>query len=190
MSCDKTEAIPVDTHVLQIAVRDYKFIPKSKSGSLSGGVYELVQTKFKERFGVFAGWAHSVLFAADLARFKMLDGSKNIDNESDEELAKKENQIESEADVKIVIKVKVEVEDKDYLTSLIKATASEGKKRKRPVKAVKTEFKEEIAVKSELKEEIVVKKEEFSMDGELENSTFEKPKRRCDRRKGVLATKP
>ncbi|KAF9585240.1 8-oxoguanine glycosylase ogg1 [Lunasporangiospora selenospora] len=67
MSLDKSEAIPVDTHVWQIAIRDYKFrfegkVPKT----MSSGVYKAVSKHFVDLFGEYSGWAHSVLFAADL----------------------------------------------------------------------------------------------------------------------------
>ncbi|KAF9198973.1 8-oxoguanine glycosylase ogg1 [Haplosporangium sp. Z 27] len=67
MSLDKQECIPVDTHVWQIAVRDYKFrfegkVPKT----ISPIIYKAVGKHFVDLFGEYSGWAHSVLFAADL----------------------------------------------------------------------------------------------------------------------------
>ncbi|KAJ1975464.1 8-oxoguanine glycosylase ogg1, partial [Dimargaris verticillata] len=76
MSLDKPEAIPVDTHVWQIARRDYAFRHshvgtrksyKDKGGfsdrpkTLSKGEYEAVGDHFRKTFGAYAGWAHSAI---------------------------------------------------------------------------------------------------------------------------------
>ena len=57
MSLDKQDVIPVDTHVWQIAVRDYKFrfegkIPKS----ISPAVYKAVGKHFLDIFGQYSGY--------------------------------------------------------------------------------------------------------------------------------------
>ncbi|KAK5135375.1 hypothetical protein LTR08_005317 [Meristemomyces frigidus] len=62
------EAVPVDTHVWQIAQRDYKF-GKGKHSSLTKATYDAVGDKFRSLWGSEAGWAHSVLFTADLKAF-------------------------------------------------------------------------------------------------------------------------
>lgn len=62
------EAVPVDTHVWQIAQRDYKF-GKGKNASLTKQTYDAVGDKFRSLWGKEAGWAHSVLFTADLKAF-------------------------------------------------------------------------------------------------------------------------
>lgn len=62
------EAVPVDTHVWQIAQRDYKF-GKGKHKSLTKATYDAVGDHFRALWGKEAGWAHSVLFAADLRTF-------------------------------------------------------------------------------------------------------------------------
>lgn len=62
------EAVPVDTHVWQIAQRDYKF-GKGKHASLTKATYDAVAAKFRSLWGQEAGWAHSVLFTADLKAF-------------------------------------------------------------------------------------------------------------------------
>ncbi|KAF2456853.1 DNA glycosylase [Lineolata rhizophorae] len=62
------EAVPVDTHVWQIAQRDYKF-GKGKHSSLTKATYDGVANKFRALWGKEAGWAHSVLFTADLKVF-------------------------------------------------------------------------------------------------------------------------
>lgn len=62
------ESVPVDTHVWQIAQRDYKF-GKGKHKSLTKATYDAVGDHFRDLWGKEAGWAHSVLFAADLKTF-------------------------------------------------------------------------------------------------------------------------
>ncbi|KAG0699674.1 DNA glycosylase [Suillus ampliporus] len=72
MSLDKREVIPVDTHVHQIAIKHYGM--RAAGGSKGKGVmtpriYEEVATKLADIWGDYAGWAHSVLFTADLKAF-------------------------------------------------------------------------------------------------------------------------
>lgn len=62
------EAVPVDTHVWQIAQRDYNF-GKGKHSSLTKATYDAVGNRFRSLWGKEAGWAHSVLFTADLRAF-------------------------------------------------------------------------------------------------------------------------
>jgi len=63
-----SESVPVDTHVWQIAQRDYKF-GRGKHGSLTAATYVAVGNHFRKLWGKEAGWAHSVLFTADLKAF-------------------------------------------------------------------------------------------------------------------------
>jgi N-glycosylase/DNA lyase len=63
-----SESVPVDTHVWQIAQRDYKF-GKGKNSSLTTATYTAVANHFRKLWGKEAGWAHSVLFTADLKAF-------------------------------------------------------------------------------------------------------------------------
>lgn len=60
--------IPNSFSVWQIAVRDYKF-GKGKHSSLTKATYDAVANKFRSLWGQEAGWAHSVLFTADLKAF-------------------------------------------------------------------------------------------------------------------------
>lgn len=71
MSLDKCSAIPVDTHVYQIAARCYLKHLRGKK-SVTAKMYKEIGDCFKSRFGEKCGWAHSVLFAADLKMFKEL----------------------------------------------------------------------------------------------------------------------
>jgi len=70
MSLDKPEVIPVDTHVHQIVVKHYGF--RGASGTkqaMSPKLYDAISEKFYNVWGAYAGWAHSVLFTADLKAF-------------------------------------------------------------------------------------------------------------------------
>lgn len=68
-SLDQMEAIPVDTHVWHIACREYD--PSlSDVKSLTPTVYRRVGDLFQDRFVSHAGWAHSLLFVAELPSFR------------------------------------------------------------------------------------------------------------------------
>jgi N-glycosylase/DNA lyase len=85
------EAVPVDTHVWQIAQRDYSF-GKGKHKSLTKATYDAVGDHFRSLWGREAGWAHSVLFAADLRTFAIrLTAKTEVDVE--EVLIKQEDDI-------------------------------------------------------------------------------------------------
>ena len=59
MSLNHSIAIPVDTHVFQIAKASY--VPHlSQAKSVTDKVYNEISTHFQVLFGPFAGWAHSV----------------------------------------------------------------------------------------------------------------------------------
>ncbi|KAG2799751.1 hypothetical protein PC111_g20286 [Phytophthora cactorum] len=68
-SLEKLEAIPVDTHVWQIACRELDSTLSDRK-SITPSVYRMVGDLFRTRFAPQAGWAHSVLFAGDLSAFK------------------------------------------------------------------------------------------------------------------------
>jgi N-glycosylase/DNA lyase len=58
---DKTEAVPVDTHVWQLA-RDLYFPYWPPRKSLTGTAYNAVSAAFRDRFGELAGYAQNFLF--------------------------------------------------------------------------------------------------------------------------------
>lgn len=69
-SLDKDEAVPVDTHVAQLAHRLWG-LDVAASG-LSKTVRERIKKEFAERYGRFAGWAQQFLFYDDLLRTRSL----------------------------------------------------------------------------------------------------------------------
>lgn len=97
------EAVPVDTHVWQIAQRDYKF-GKGKHASLTKQTYDAVASKFRSLWGKEAGWAHSVLFTADLRAFSERLIEKKETKKEEVEI-KREAGAEVEEDVEKVDKV-------------------------------------------------------------------------------------
>ena len=65
MSLDHTMAIPVDTHVFQIAKANY--VPHlSEAKTVTERVYNEISTHFQNLFGSYSGWAHSVRDFAQL----------------------------------------------------------------------------------------------------------------------------
>ncbi|KAK4127068.1 DNA glycosylase [Parathielavia appendiculata] len=63
------EAVPVDTHVWQIAQRDYHFSTKTKTKTFTKVMYNSVGDHFRSIWGPQAGWAQSVLFTSNLKAF-------------------------------------------------------------------------------------------------------------------------
>lgn len=84
-SLDRLDLIPVDTHVHQIALRDYGRLLSAevrRSKSVTKRVHASIAALFRDKFGPMAGWAHSVLFTAELPAFRhlltqALDGSES-----------------------------------------------------------------------------------------------------------------
>ena len=75
MSLDKPSSIPVDTHMFQIAAK--KYLPHLRERkSVTDKVYAEIADHWRGLYGEYAGWAHSVLFSADLRHFQ------DIKNES------------------------------------------------------------------------------------------------------------
>jgi hypothetical protein len=69
-SLDKHGAIPVDTHVWNLATRYYA--PHLAKKSLTPKLHAEVQQAFVDRFGPYAGWAHNCLFIGELASHRHL----------------------------------------------------------------------------------------------------------------------
>ncbi|GAA5885316.1 hypothetical protein JCM16303_005999 [Sporobolomyces ruberrimus] len=60
-----SEVVPVDTHVFQIAIRDYAF-PSTKTTSLTPLLHDRVSEHLSKKWSPHAGWCQQVLFFADL----------------------------------------------------------------------------------------------------------------------------
>jgi N-glycosylase/DNA lyase len=71
-SLQQDDAIPVDTHVWNIALRDYDSPEAALHAihSLTPTNYQKVGNIFRERFPNHSGWAHSLLFVAELPSFR------------------------------------------------------------------------------------------------------------------------
>jgi N-glycosylase/DNA lyase len=72
-SLKQDSAIPVDVHVWNIALRDYDsegLLENAKS--LTPIIYKSVGNMFRSRFLVKPGWAHSLLFVAELPSFRSI----------------------------------------------------------------------------------------------------------------------
>lgn len=65
-SLDKDEAVPIDTHIRQIAHK--LFLPELKTKTLTDGVYRCITNVFSQRYGKYAGWAQQFLYYEDLSR--------------------------------------------------------------------------------------------------------------------------
>ncbi len=65
-SLDKHAAVPVDTHVRQVAERLFLFETTGKS--LTPTVYQAIRDAYISRFGEYAGWAQQYLFYVELGR--------------------------------------------------------------------------------------------------------------------------
>jgi N-glycosylase/DNA lyase len=61
---DFLEAVPVDTHVWQVACRRY--FPEWAGRSLTANRYRRIGDLFRDRFGEWAGWVHQYLFYENL----------------------------------------------------------------------------------------------------------------------------
>ena len=100
--------------VWQIAQRDYKF-GKGKHKSLTKATYDAVGNHFRELWGKEAGWAHSVLFTADLKAFSERLITKMEVKEEEitcREKHEKEIEVMVESDVVTSTRVKRDYEEK------------------------------------------------------------------------------
>ena len=72
-SLDQASVVPLDVHVLDIAKRDFghtEMWQREKTKSLTTSRMAMISACFQESFGDYAGWAHSLLFAAELKPFE------------------------------------------------------------------------------------------------------------------------
>ena len=63
-----TEAVPVDTHLWQAAVRLY--FPEFAGKPMTDTRYRMIGDHFRSRFGSLAGWAHQYLFYDNLLNWR------------------------------------------------------------------------------------------------------------------------
>ena len=91
MSLGHSGAVPVDTH--DFALTSEHYMPSLRGmKTVTPAVYDMIGEFYRERFGPKAGWAHSVLFTAHLAKFRSrpVDAAPSApDNTSSEKLDKK-----------------------------------------------------------------------------------------------------
>jgi N-glycosylase/DNA lyase len=93
------EAVPVDTHVWQIAQRDYRFGSSGKTKTFNKAMYDAVGDHFRSIWGSHAGWAQSVLFTANLRSF------------ADQAASGKARQVKSKDEEEVKVEVVVEEEE-------------------------------------------------------------------------------
>jgi len=67
---DKDQAVPVDTHVRQLAQR--LWMPDLTAKSITDATYRRITEAFAERYGELSGWAQQFLFYEDLLRTREL----------------------------------------------------------------------------------------------------------------------
>lgn len=83
MSLNHLSAIPVDTHVIQIAKHYLPEVEKMKS--MTPTLYKKIGDEFRKIYGENCGWAQTVLFVAELGSFK----DKKIETENQVKVANK-----------------------------------------------------------------------------------------------------
>lgn len=116
----------------QIAQRDYSY-GKGKHRTLTKATYDAVGDHFRRLWGKEAGWAHSVLFTADLKAFSARLTTKTevieVKRETDIHQPIAEAYIKSEAVT--VNALKRELIDEDFTKTTAEETPSAVKKRRR-----------------------------------------------------------
>lgn len=81
MSLSFLQAVPVDTHIIQIASH---YLPEisTKQKSMNLTTYRKIGDAFREAYGEKAGWAQTVLFCKELERFKEKRNNNDDDSKS------------------------------------------------------------------------------------------------------------
>ena len=128
------EAVPVDTHVWQIAQRDYRF-GKGKHSSLTAATYVAIGNLFRKLWGKEAGWAHSVLFTADLKAFAERTVAKTEVKEEEVKIKTEGDDVVTETFIKQEItkrkRVKTELDESEHQLVQISERATRRSKRQR-----------------------------------------------------------
>jgi N-glycosylase/DNA lyase len=129
-----SESVPVDTHVWQIAQRDYKF-GKGRHSSLTAATYVAIGNLFRKLWGKEAGWAHSVLFTADLKAFSERVIAKTEVKEEEVVIKEENGEIVAEAVVKQETtkrkRIKKEPEENEHQVLEVKEEVIRRSKRQR-----------------------------------------------------------
>lgn len=68
MSLNHLSAVPVDTHIIQIAKHYLPEVANIKS--MTAPLYRKIGNEFRRVYGEYSGWAQTVLFCAELSGFK------------------------------------------------------------------------------------------------------------------------
>lgn len=68
MSLNQLSAVPVDTHIIQIAKHYLPEVVNVKS--MTPTLYRKIGNEFRRVYGEYSGWAQTVLFVAELSGFK------------------------------------------------------------------------------------------------------------------------
>lgn len=76
MSLNHLSAIPVDTHVIQIAKHYLPEVEKMKS--MTPTLYKKIGDEFRKIYGENCGWAQTVLFVAELGSFKEKENGQRV----------------------------------------------------------------------------------------------------------------
>lgn len=119
--------------VWQIAQRDYKF-GKGKHRSLTKATYDAVGDLFRSLWGKQAGWAHSVLFAADLRAFaERLSTKLEVTEVKKEEEEETETSLKSISETSITANTGVKRELSDEEKTLQEVSLTRKVKRRRKV---------------------------------------------------------
>ncbi|KAJ5929357.1 8-oxoguanine DNA glycosylase N-terminal [Penicillium verhagenii] len=123
------ESVPVDTHVWQIAQRDYRF-GKGSHKSLTKATYDAVANHFRKLWGQEAGWAQSVLFTANLRSFADRLASTKVEVAVKEDDSKVEIKTEVTTELALTVPKHEDVEVKAEEPESKPVIKNAGKKRK------------------------------------------------------------
>lgn len=122
MSLDKAEAVPIDTHVWQIAKRDYNYASGNGQKSITDKLHRDIGDFFRKLWGPYAGWAQSVLFCADLKKFQKLKEVPHLKQPQEEE--------HGEGETSVVCKKTKMQREKDATVNNMKTKLASHKKAK------------------------------------------------------------
>eukprot|EP00092_Neocalanus_flemingeri_P031921 GFUD01034679.1.p1 GENE.GFUD01034679.1~~GFUD01034679.1.p1 ORF type:complete len:410 (-),score=139.65 GFUD01034679.1:35-1264(-) len=139
MSMDQTGAVPVDIHMFNIAKQYLPHLEQHKT--VTDKVYLEIGNHFRSLYGDYAGWAHSVLFSADLKHLREL---KTEDKTGIVKVKMEQNgkiKVEKEQNVKIKSEKK-EKEKSDQVKSKPKVDKWTVRKTEKDIKTEKVEITE------------------------------------------------